>query len=222
MSSTNDPAEAIKDADVVYTDTWTSMGQEKEAAKRRRDFKEFPGEQGDAQARLARRAGDALPAGPSRRRDYRRGYRWSAIGGARSGREPSSCTKGRDGVAAATGNHAARNSELEETEMATQSIKKTGARILRRARHLGHPALDQGRVRMRGHRFCADVGQAEETVRPRGEGAQNRREQALSGRSARGVRARFRFSDDSRQRSLRRLLPSGHLDCAAGYREEAG
>ena len=38
---TDDPAEAIKDADVVYTDTWTSMGQEKEAAKRRRDFKEF-------------------------------------------------------------------------------------------------------------------------------------------------------------------------------------
>src|SRR5262249_40690884 len=38
---TADPAEAIKDADVVYTDTWTSMGQEKEAAKRRRDFKEF-------------------------------------------------------------------------------------------------------------------------------------------------------------------------------------
>jgi ornithine carbamoyltransferase len=38
---TNDPAQAIKDADVVYTDTWTSMGQEKETAKRRRDFKEF-------------------------------------------------------------------------------------------------------------------------------------------------------------------------------------
>jgi len=38
---TDDPAEAIKDVDVVYTDTWTSMGQEKEAAKRRRDFKDF-------------------------------------------------------------------------------------------------------------------------------------------------------------------------------------
>jgi ornithine carbamoyltransferase len=38
---TVDPAEAIKDADVVYTDTWTSMGQEKESAKRKRDFKEF-------------------------------------------------------------------------------------------------------------------------------------------------------------------------------------
>ncbi|HVN63710.1 MAG TPA: ornithine carbamoyltransferase [Candidatus Binataceae bacterium] len=38
---TSDPAAAVKDADVVYTDTWTSMGQEKEAARRRRDFKNF-------------------------------------------------------------------------------------------------------------------------------------------------------------------------------------
>ncbi len=38
---TNDPAAAIKDADVVYTDAWISMGQEKEAAKRKRDFKAF-------------------------------------------------------------------------------------------------------------------------------------------------------------------------------------
>jgi ornithine carbamoyltransferase len=38
---TADPVEAVKDADVIYTDTWTSMGQEKEAAQRRRDFKDF-------------------------------------------------------------------------------------------------------------------------------------------------------------------------------------
>jgi ornithine carbamoyltransferase len=34
----NDPHEAVKDADVIYTDTWTSMGQEEEAAKRERVF----------------------------------------------------------------------------------------------------------------------------------------------------------------------------------------
>jgi ornithine carbamoyltransferase len=33
-----DPREAVKGADVVYTDVWTSMGQEAEAAKRRKAF----------------------------------------------------------------------------------------------------------------------------------------------------------------------------------------
>lgn len=33
--------EAVKDADVVITDVWASMGQEHEAAKRRQDFKGF-------------------------------------------------------------------------------------------------------------------------------------------------------------------------------------
>jgi ornithine carbamoyltransferase len=38
---TNDPVEAVRDANVVYTDTWTSMGQEPEAVKRRHDFQGF-------------------------------------------------------------------------------------------------------------------------------------------------------------------------------------
>ena len=38
---TNDPKEAVSGADAVYTDTWTSMGQEREAVRRRRDFKGF-------------------------------------------------------------------------------------------------------------------------------------------------------------------------------------
>jgi ornithine carbamoyltransferase len=38
---THSAAEAVKGADVVYTDTWTSMGQEAEAAERRRAFKGF-------------------------------------------------------------------------------------------------------------------------------------------------------------------------------------
>jgi ornithine carbamoyltransferase len=33
-----DPHEAVKDAHVIYTDTWTSMGQEEEAAKREAVF----------------------------------------------------------------------------------------------------------------------------------------------------------------------------------------
>lgn len=38
---TRAPAEAVEGADIIYTDTWTSMGQETEAEQRRRDFKGY-------------------------------------------------------------------------------------------------------------------------------------------------------------------------------------
>lgn len=38
ISLTHDAAEAVKDADILYTDTWISMGKESEADKRRHDF----------------------------------------------------------------------------------------------------------------------------------------------------------------------------------------
>ena len=37
----NDAWEAVKGADVVYTDVWASMGQKEEAEKRKRVFKDF-------------------------------------------------------------------------------------------------------------------------------------------------------------------------------------
>ncbi|MBV8818225.1 MAG: ornithine carbamoyltransferase, partial [Acidobacteriaceae bacterium] len=38
---TNDAFEAVRGADAVYTDVWASMGQESEAAERRRIFQPY-------------------------------------------------------------------------------------------------------------------------------------------------------------------------------------
>jgi ornithine carbamoyltransferase len=38
---TDDPVAAVKDADIIYTDVWASMGQEKEAEERKQIFKAF-------------------------------------------------------------------------------------------------------------------------------------------------------------------------------------
>ena len=41
ISQTTNPAEAVQNADVIYTDVWASMGQESESARRQNDFAGF-------------------------------------------------------------------------------------------------------------------------------------------------------------------------------------
>jgi len=41
LTETNVPEEAVKGADIIVTDTWVSMGQEEEKAKRLREFQGF-------------------------------------------------------------------------------------------------------------------------------------------------------------------------------------
>jgi ornithine carbamoyltransferase len=41
VNVTNDPKEAVKGADIVYTDVWTSMGKEEERKKRSKIFRPF-------------------------------------------------------------------------------------------------------------------------------------------------------------------------------------
>ncbi|PLR97626.1 ornithine carbamoyltransferase [Bacillus sp. T33-2] len=50
---TEDPYSAVKDADIIYTDVWTSMGQEEENAVRLEAFKDF--QVNDGLTRLAKR-----------------------------------------------------------------------------------------------------------------------------------------------------------------------
>jgi ornithine carbamoyltransferase len=41
FQTTHNPMDAVREADVIYTDTWTSMGQEAEKERRMRDFAGF-------------------------------------------------------------------------------------------------------------------------------------------------------------------------------------
>jgi ornithine carbamoyltransferase len=54
LETTSDPTAAVRDATAVYTDVWTSMGQEAESAKRRQDFANY-----QVNAALMKHAGDA-------------------------------------------------------------------------------------------------------------------------------------------------------------------
>ena len=78
LTVTSDPAEAVAGVDAIYTDVWTSMGQEEERAARLAAFAGFtvddgPGVQGGGPCRRP-----PLPSGPPGRGDQRRGRRRAA------------------------------------------------------------------------------------------------------------------------------------------------
>ena len=63
----HDVADAVHNADVVYTDVWTSMGQEDEAEKRRRDFAAY--QVNDAVMRYAAKGALVMHCLPAHRGD---------------------------------------------------------------------------------------------------------------------------------------------------------
>ena len=70
ITISTDPAAAVADADVVYTDVWVSMGEEDEQARRLQDLAPYQvNAQLLAHARAARSI-HALPAGPPRPGGY--------------------------------------------------------------------------------------------------------------------------------------------------------
>ena len=91
-------AGAVDGADVLYTDVWTSMGQEDERSKRLQDLAGF-----GIDAELVTRAGrgwrnrPALPPRSLRRGDHGRRPLRTAVGRVGRGREPPSRSEGLDG-----------------------------------------------------------------------------------------------------------------------------
>ena len=89
-----DPREAVAGADAIYTDVWTSMGQEREADRRKQIFSNYQVNADLMAAAAPARAVHALPAGAPRRRSDLRGARFAGLRRVRPGREPPAHPKG--------------------------------------------------------------------------------------------------------------------------------
>ena len=88
----SDPYDAVRDADAVYTDVWTSMGQEDEAEPASRAFAGWTVDAALMKAARERRGVPALPARAPRRRGDGRGDRRPAVASCGS-RPATGCTR---------------------------------------------------------------------------------------------------------------------------------
>ena len=84
MKSVSDPVLAVKDADIVYTDVWTSMGQEEEQTARTTALRAYQvNESLMAQAKPDAMVMHCLPAHRGEG-NHGRGFGWTPIRGIRS------------------------------------------------------------------------------------------------------------------------------------------
>ena len=95
---TDDPGRAAKGADALYTDVWTSMGQEEERATRLAAFEGFTVDRDLVEQAARRRRRPALPAGAPRRGDHRRRARGAALAGLAPGGPPADRHAGGPGL----------------------------------------------------------------------------------------------------------------------------
>ena len=94
---TDDVRAAVRGADVIYTDTFTSMGQEAEHDVRLAALRDYQVNMDLVQARRPAGQGHALPAGALGRGDHRRGAVLAALRGLRPGGEPAARAEGDHG-----------------------------------------------------------------------------------------------------------------------------
>ena len=95
----DDPARGgARGADVLYTDVWTSMGQEEERERRLRDLAGFGIDDELRRPRRRRCDRPPLPPRPLRRGDHRGRPLRAAVGRLGPGREPPARPEGADGA----------------------------------------------------------------------------------------------------------------------------